>query len=67
MDCTSTSEAERASECGEEVQWPKDKNPIRFMTIPTYRSSLLFLFKACNEEPVSAGKRGYPPTRPPTH
>ena len=52
MDCSRTSEADRASECGEDVQWPNDKKPMRFMTRPTYPRSLLFLFKACNAKLV---------------
>ena len=32
MDCSRTSEAERVCECGEGVQWPNDRNPMRFMS-----------------------------------
>ena len=31
MDCSRASEAERACDCGDGVQWPNDKNPMRFM------------------------------------
>src|SRR4029450_3907984 len=31
MDCSSASEAERVCDCGDGVQWPNDRNPIRFM------------------------------------
>jgi hypothetical protein len=33
MDCSSVSAAERVPDCGEGVQWPKDKNPIFFITL----------------------------------
>src|SRR5690349_16769489 len=36
MDCSSTSEAERVADCGESVQWPKERNPIFFMSTPTF-------------------------------
>ena len=31
MDCSIASEAERVCDCGDGVQWPKDRNPIFFM------------------------------------
>lgn len=31
MDCSSTSDADRACECGELAQWPNDKKPIFFI------------------------------------
>ena len=32
-------------ECGEGVQWPNDKKPIRFIISQTRRRALLFLIK----------------------
>ena len=33
IDCKSTSAADRVCDCGEGVQWPKDKNPILFIAV----------------------------------
>jgi hypothetical protein len=35
MDCRSTSAAERARECAELAQWPKERKPIFFMETST--------------------------------
>ncbi len=43
IDCSRTSEADRACECGDGVQWPNERNPMRFMPGTTLLGPSLFL------------------------
>src|ERR1700723_2174564 len=43
IDCSSASEAERVCEPAEGVQWPNDKNPMRFIVVRTSCGPRFFL------------------------
>src|SRR5687767_6643812 len=42
IDCRSASDADRVLECGEGVQWPKDRKPIFFTPVLNHQQARIF-------------------------